>query len=191
MAIISDAPKKKLFGPNDKRVKTLIDRLINMDWYHQIGTKNVKVEEKLKKFMEAFDLYDYEKEWVSIQEVPDKISNLNLEDTKLWDRLKEVPERINNKGIETGRKDALDLLVSDIPELVYHGSFKGAYRTYQDQKAVSLVVGHALYVSLLACTWEVIADQAGWENNPFLYLIDILEEGHLPIGPQQNIFYLV
>ncbi|WP_101845190.1 hypothetical protein [Halobacillus sp. Marseille-P3879] len=190
MAVTSYVPKKELFGPNDKRVKVLIDRLTNVEWYRQIGTKDVRTEEKLKKFMDSFDLYDYETEWVSLQEVPGKIRSLKLEDSRPWDHLKEVPEKINTTGEKAGRKAALDQLVTDIPELVYHGAFKGAYKTYQDQQAVSILAGHAMYISLLACTWEAVADQSGWEDNPFLYLIDIMEEGHLPLGPHDNSIYL-
>ncbi|WP_181348084.1 hypothetical protein [Thalassobacillus sp. CUG 92003] len=190
MAITTYAPKQELFGPNDKQVKTLIDRLLNVEWYQHIGTDHVRIEKNLQQFMEAFDLHAYETEWVPLQDVPGTIKSLELEGSQLWDVVKEVPDKISEKGKATGRKDSLDQLVHDIPELVYHGAFAGAYNHFQNQQAVSLLVGHAMYISLLACAWEVVADQSGWEENPFIYLIEIREEGHMPIGPKQNIFYL-
>ncbi|MED4752507.1 hypothetical protein [Brevibacillus choshinensis] len=52
----------------------------------------------------------------------------------------------------------------------------------KDQLFVKTVIGSILYVCGLACAWELITDIDGWTMNPFLPLIDVIEQGHWMIG---------
>ncbi|WP_181351266.1 hypothetical protein [Thalassobacillus sp. CUG 92003] len=190
MGVTIKGKDKELYGANSKQVTALINRLEKLPWYKEIGDEKYDVKEQLDRFMTALEVDTFQKEWLATAEVPEKISQLDLDNSLAWKRLKDIPDEIAVIVEETGRRAILDKIVNDIPELVYHGSFKGAFQRYDDQKTVSFLVGHAMYISVLACSWEIVADQSGWEDNPFLYIIDILEQGHLPLGPQLNTFYL-
>ncbi|AKN53194.1 Hypothetical protein AB434_0789 [Heyndrickxia coagulans] len=48
------------------------------------------------------------------------------------------------------------------------------------------MIGHAMYIGLLYCLYELAE-----EENPVSFLLDILEAGNIPLGPDGNIFYLV
>ena len=51
---------------------------------------------------------------------------------------------------------------------------------------MKFLVGHAMYVSVLACAAELAE-----EKNVFLPIIELIEMGHVPLGPEGNAFYLL
>ncbi|RSL33575.1 hypothetical protein D7Z54_09670 [Salibacterium salarium] len=190
MAATMDISSAQRYGKNGERVSRLIERLTNIDWYYDVGSKDSHIEDKLRQFMSTLEVQSYSLKWISKEEICEKAKDLSLEDSRLWEELQNIPDKLKEKIVEKEREDILDDIVHHIPEVVYHGAFKGAYDTFEEEKVVAFLVGHAMYVSVLACAWELITDDEAWQENPFIDVIDILEQGHLPLGPENNIFYL-
>ena len=57
---------------------------------------------------------------------------------------------------------------------------------FGEEKTVKFLVGHAMYVSVLACAAELAE-----EKNVLLPIIELIEMGHVPLGPEGNTFYLL
>ncbi|MGE7768339.1 hypothetical protein [Peribacillus sp. NPDC096540] len=85
-----------------------------------------------------------------------------------------------------GNEKLLADIVDKVPEAVFHGAFKQALNVFRDEKAINFLVGHAMYISILACTAELAGDV-----NPFSFIVEVLADGHLPLGPEGNTFYLL
>ncbi|MFZ4452680.1 hypothetical protein [Salibacterium aidingense] len=184
---ITDAGK---YGKNGENVASMMDRLMNIDWFHHVGKEDPQTNNHLKNFMEAIGVDTYQMKWTPRDEVPQMISRLSLENSVLWGRLKNIPDEIKEKVEAAEHETELDELVYHVPELVYHGAFEGAYRMFEDEKTVAFLAGHAMYISVLACAWELADDPEGTKENPFHYAVCILEDGHLPLGPIGNTIYL-
>ena len=150
------------------------------------GQKDFDTEKKLETFMSTIGVKDYEVRWLSKEQLPHVIQHLTFEGSALWPKLKELPDFLNEKIVRDENEAILADMVDRVPEAVFHGVYKQAYALVKEEKAVKFLVGHALYISILACTAEL----AG-ETKLFSSLIDIVEEGHLPLGPEGNIFYLL
>lgn len=48
---------------------------------------------------------------------------------------------------------------------------------------MKFLVGHAMYISTVVCAAELAE-----EKNVFLPIVELLELGHIPIGPERNYF---
>ncbi|MFB4162440.1 hypothetical protein ACE1TI_01120 [Alteribacillus sp. JSM 102045] len=190
MAVALEISDAKRYGANGENVGRLLERLMNIDWYQNVGKNNSSIVEKTEKFMNTLGIETYQVEVIKKEEVTTMAPVLSLEESHLWQELKEIPEQIKQKIEESERNEILEDIVYNVPELVYHGAFKGAYDIFEKEKTVAFLVGYAMYVSVLACAWEIVSDLKGWEDNPFLYIVEILEDGHLPLGPQSNTFFI-
>ena len=93
---------------------------------------------------------------------------------------------MKEKIISVGNEKLLIDVVDKVPETIFHGVYKEAFKHFGEEKVVKFLVGHAMYISTVTCAAELAE-----EKNMFLPIIELLELGHIPIGPEGNIFYLL
>jgi hypothetical protein len=173
-------------GTDARSVNEWIERLLAIDWYKQAGQQQEVAVEKVNQFMRALGVNEYEVRWLSKDEVPDAIRRLTFEGSQLWNILEKLPDQLKAKIKENGNESLLEKIVDVVPEAVFHHAFAGAFHTFDEEKTVQFLVGHAMYVSILVCT-AALAE----EKNLFLPIVELLEAGYLPLGPEGNTFYLV
>ncbi|MED4752502.1 hypothetical protein [Brevibacillus choshinensis] len=172
-------------GSAPHTVNEWIDRLLAIDWYKLAGQHQEAALAKVNQLMKKLGVIECEVKWLSENEVPAAIQRLTFEGSQLWSILEQLPDQLKAKVKKIGNESLLEKVVDVVPEAVFHRAFAGAFHTFGDEKTVQFLVGHAMYLSLLVCT-AVLAD----EMDLFLPLIELLEAGILPLGPEGNIFYL-
>lgn len=174
------------YGTVARSVNDLIEKLTTMDWYSKVGDFDPEAERKLDQFMEEIGVHTYEIKWITQEQIVEAIDKLSFEGSQLWDVLKEVPEQLKKDVISQGNEQILNDVVDRVPEAVFHRAYTQAFKTFSDEKVIKFLVGHAMYISVLACTAEVASGR-----NPLSTIVDLLVEGHLPLGPSGNTFYLL
>ncbi|MFE4428921.1 hypothetical protein ACFRH9_17765 [Peribacillus butanolivorans] len=174
------------YGTDARSANEMIERLTSIDWYSQAGVKCNEAEKKVEQFMSAIGVSEYKIKWLSAAQVSEAVSRLSFENSILWEVLKDLPDQLKEKINAAGNEKLLADIVDKVPEAVFHGAYKQASNVFRDEKAIKFLVGHAMYISVLACTAELASDV-----NPFSYIVELLEDGHLPLGPEGNTFYLL
>ncbi|KON69290.1 hypothetical protein AKG34_11295 [Peribacillus butanolivorans] len=174
------------YGTDARSANEMIERLTSIDWYSQAGVKCNEAEKKVEQFMSAIGVSEYKIKWLSAAQVSEAVSRLTFESSILWEVLKDLPDQLKEKIDAAGNEKLLADIVDKVPEAVFHGAYKQALNVFRDEKAIKFLVGHAMYISVLACTAELTGDV-----NPFSYIVELLEDGHLPLGPEGNTFYLL
>ena len=76
--------------------------------------------------------------------------------------LAEVPDRLKRKIVSVGNENLLTDIVDKVPEAIFHGVYKEAFKHFEEEKVVKFLVGHAMYISVIACAAELAE-----ENNLF------------------------
>lgn len=100
--------------------------------------------------------------------------------------LAEVPDQLKEKIVRAGNEKLLVDVVDKVPEAIFHGVYKEVFKHFGEEKTVKFLVGHAMYVSVLACAAELAE-----EKNVLLPIIELIEMGHVPLGPEGNTLYLL
>lgn len=183
---LARALNERKYGLAARSVNELINQLTAMNWYSRAGQYSLEIEGKLAQFMRSLGVHTYEIKWIEKEQLSETIASLSFENSALWEVLKELPDKLKKKIEGTGREQLLEDVVDNIPEAVFHRAYEQAYRLVTDVNTVKFLVGHAMYISLLVC----IAELAG-EKDSLSMVVEILEEGHLPLGPKGNTFYLL
>ncbi|MFS0644077.1 hypothetical protein [Siminovitchia sp. 179-K 8D1 HS] len=174
------------FGIKAQSINGLAERLSNIPWYKNAGKEDKKAEELFRRFMRNINVSEYEIVWISKEEAADTISKLRFEGSKLWEVLSVLPDTLKKKVDELEQRHLLETAVDTLPEFVFHFAFDGAFQVFQEEKAINFLTGHAMYIAILAATAEI----AG-EAELFAPLLDMLESGHVPLGPEGNVIYLL
>jgi NADH dehydrogenase/NADH:ubiquinone oxidoreductase subunit G len=174
------------YGSTARSINELIDKLTSINWYSNAGEYNPDVEGKLARFMSGLGVHNYDIKWITKEQVAETIGKLSFENSELWEVMKELPDQLTKKIDSLGNQQLLNDVVDKVPEAVFHGAYKHAYQAFNEENSIKFLVGHAMYISILACTAE-LAD----EKEKISILVDLLEEGHLPLGPSGNTFYLL
>jgi hypothetical protein len=169
-----------------KSIDAMVNRLQAIHWGKKAGQQNLEAEEKVIEFMGYLEVNSYEIKWLSKGEVPETIGHLTFEGSEMWESLKEIPDQLSNKIKQAGHEEYLLEIGDRVPELIFHGAYSHLFQQFEEKKTIEYLVGLAMYVSVMACTAEL----AG-EENIFLPIIELVEAGHLPIGPEGNTFYLL
>ncbi|OLN21232.1 hypothetical protein BTO30_15965 [Domibacillus antri] len=173
-------------GTKAQEVNEMIERLTSIDWYHQAGVQEETAADHVHQFMKELGVTEYELKWLTKEEAPSVVPSLSLNDSAFWEVLKDIPDRLKAKIDQNEQQQLLETTVDLVPEAVFHGAFAKAFSVFKDEKTVQFLVGHAMYISVMACS-AVLAD----EIQLFEPVIELLEAGHLPLGPQGNTFYLL
>ncbi|HZH58821.1 MAG TPA: hypothetical protein VEY70_04435 [Metabacillus sp.] len=169
-----------------KFIDAMVTRLQAIKWGKEAGLQNVSSEGKVSDFMDLLKVNSYTIKWVSKEELPEIINRLTFEGSEIWDSLKEIPDQLSNKIKQAGHEKLLLELGDRVPELIFHGAYSHLFQQFKEKKTIEYLVGLAMYVSVMACTAEL----AG-EENIFLPIVELVEAGHLPIGPEGNTFYIL
>ncbi|MEK5101814.1 hypothetical protein MKX83_07460 [Cytobacillus sp. FSL M8-0252] len=169
-----------------KSIDAMVNRLQAIHWGKKVGQQNLESEEKVIEFMNDLNVNSYEIKWLLKEEVPETISRLTFEGSEIWESLKEIPEELSHKIKEDGHEKYLLDLGDRVPELVFHGAYSHLFQQFEDMKTLEYLVGLAMYVSVMSCTAELAEGK-----NIFLSIVNLIEAGHLPLGPEGNTFYLI
>ncbi len=174
------------FGSKAQSINDVAERLTAINWYEKAGVKEKETEETFHRFMQALQVNEYDIQWVSKEQVPEIIEKLTFNDSKLWEVLSELPDQLKKDIEKSGQVSLLEKAVDTVPQAVFHAAFEKAFQAFGEDKTVSFLVGHAMYIAVLACTAE-LADKA----DLFAALLELLESGHVPLGPEGNTIYLL
>ncbi|ALQ68625.1 hypothetical protein [Bacillus thuringiensis] len=183
---LSQFINEEKYGSYVRSTNGMIERFMTMNWYSDIGKQNVEAEKKIDQFMRALHISEYEMKWISRNQLSETIERISFEDNDLWGTLAEVPDQLKEKIISVGNEKLLIDVVDKVPEAIFHGVYKEAFKHFSEEKVVKFLVGHAMYISTVACAAELAE-----EKNVFLPIVELLELGHIPIGPERNTFYLL
>ncbi|WP_044748182.1 hypothetical protein [Bacillus alveayuensis] len=195
MTAIMNISNEAVYGPNGEQVVQLMIRLSNIDWFSAFGKqrRQWETEKAIKDFVGGFDIHKYDIKWITKDELLTFLEEMKLEESSLWLKLQYIPEQIKNQAEQVGRLDALLHLADEVPVNIFHYCFDRVFHELGEYglSMVETAVCFMMYIGGLACSWEMIADIKGWENNPFLPLIDVLEHGHWPLGLIGEQFYVI
>ena len=179
---------------NDERVNRLLQRLSKVNWLSSLAEKDGKeVERVIKEFVHFFGLEHCEIKWIEEDELPTFLEKMKLEDNDVWPQLQQVPEKIKHQAEQADRLDALLTLADEVPALIFHHCFDKLFALLgrYGSSVVTTAVCYMMYIGGMACAWELVSDIKGWETNPFLSLIAVLEQGHWPLGVTGNQFFVI
>lgn len=73
--------------------------------------------------------------------------------------LAEVPDQLKEKIVRAGNEKLLVDVVDKVPEAIFHGVYKEVFKHFGEEKTVKFLVGHAMYVSVLACAAELAEEK--------------------------------
>jgi hypothetical protein len=185
---------KDVLDLHDERVNRLLQRLSKVNWLSTFAKKSdEQVEQAIKEFAHFFGLEHCEIKWIAEDELPSFLAEMKLEDNDVWLQLQQVPEKIKHQAEQAGRLDALFTLADEVPALIFHHCFDKLFAALEQygSPTVTTAVCYMMYIGGMACAWELVSDIKGWETNPFLSLIAVLEHGHWPLGVTGNQFYVI
>ncbi|MEI4803561.1 hypothetical protein WAZ07_20325 [Bacillus sp. FJAT-51639] len=183
---LSQLINEEKYGSGARSANEMIKRLTTMDWYENVGQQNIEAEKKVDRFMSSLNISEYDIRWISRKQLSETIERLSFEGSAFWEALKEVPDQLKEQIVRAGNEKLLADVVDKVPEVIFHGVYKQAFHIFGDEKAIRFLIGHAMYVSVLACAAELAEG-----DNAFLSVVELLEAGHLPLGPRGNTFYLL
>lgn len=184
--VLSQFMNEEKYGSHARSTNGMIERLMTMNWYRNIGQQNLEAEKKIDKFMSSLNVSEYEIKWISRNQLHETIGRISFEGNALWGALAEVPDQLKEKIVRAGNEKLLVDVVDKVPEAIFHGVYKEVFKHFGEEKTVKFLVGHAMYVSVLACAAELAE-----EKNVLLPIIELIEMGHVPLGPEGNTFYLL
>ncbi|MBM7714291.1 hypothetical protein JOC94_001263 [Bacillus thermophilus] len=167
-------------------INDLADRLSKIEWYKNAGKSHEQAEVLLRDFMKKLHVTDYVVKWISKAEAAETISKLRFEESPLWEVLSALPDQFKKKVDERGQGQLLEKAVDALPEFVFHVAFKRAFSVFQEEKTVRFLTGHAMYIAVLIAAAEI----AG-QSELFSPLMELLEHGHVPLGLEGNVIYLL
>ncbi|MET3289205.1 UNVERIFIED_CONTAM: hypothetical protein ABID98_001775 [Brevibacillus sp. OAP136] len=184
-----------VYGPNHQQVHQLMTRLSEVPWFSVLGNESGRLdaEKALKEWTHHLNLEEFEIVWMTREQIPSFIENMNLSDSHVWSRIQDIPKKLSEKADATGRQTVMAEMLEIVPEKLFHKAFDGAFPVLHEfgELVVKVAVGSVLYLFGIACLWEALSDREDPEPNPFLPLVKIFEAGHWPIGMVGNHFYLI
>ncbi|MGD8191468.1 hypothetical protein ACQCN2_15915 [Brevibacillus ginsengisoli] len=195
MVTATHSSDAQVYGPNGEKVVSLITRLTQMEWFQAVGKQSgqSEAEQAIRECTDLLGIDGYQVLWMTKKELPAFIEGMRLEQSPIWSHISNIPRKIREKAEETGRLDVLSYTIDHVPELLFHSSFQGIFREFEEFGAsmVKTAVGFVLYLFGLACAWETLADLEGFESNPFMPLVEVFESGHWPLGMANETFYVL
>lgn len=167
-------------------VNLLIKKLLEAKWYHRAGFKDAVTESHMQSFFERLHVNEYELKWVKKEELNEMIGRFSFRDSKAWEKLKQIPDQLKEKIDSDYTMAQLEKLADFLPEAVFHPAFDHAFQQFGDEKIVRYLTVNSMYLALLICTAEL----AG-EGECFEPILRIIESGHVPVGIDGNVIYLI
>ncbi|MFS0575705.1 hypothetical protein AB1K83_08725 [Sporosarcina sp. 179-K 3D1 HS] len=177
--------KEETYGPEALSLTGLAEKLTSLDWFDKIGTTDAAVEQQVRQFVEALGVEQFDVKWVAKEDIAATIGKLTFDNSDVWQVLKDIPDKLKNKIDEKERTALLESMVDALPEAVFHPAYAGAFKQGTEEKAISYLVGNAMYISVMVCTAAIA------EADLFQPLLDIVESGHTVLGLEGNTIYIV
>lgn len=81
---LSQFMNEEKYGSHARSTNGMIERLMTMNWYCNIGQQNVEAEKKIDQFMSSLNISEYEIKWISRKQLKEKIERISFEDNDLW-----------------------------------------------------------------------------------------------------------
>ena len=183
MAVLSE----KKFGSSAKSVNILAEKLTSIDWYKKVGQEDEETKDLASELLNTLNVSHFHIEWIEKDKIVETLNKVSLSGSSLWDKLKDVPDQLKEKIDELNQGELLKLVVDRVPEAVFHPAFEAAFEKFGgEEKVVQFFVGQAMYFATLICAAELAN-----ESTLSTQFIALLESGHVPIGPQGDIIYII
>lgn len=170
---------------HDEKAYQLMEQLSLALWYERAGEVNDQTEERLKQFFSELQVENVDIEWATKEETAQLITEFTFENSAVWDKLKDLPDQLKEKIEKNNKQEQMEDIIDRAPELIYLRTFDRAYELFQDEKLIKYLVVHAMYVSVLACVAALA------EDDLFNPIVEMIEEGHIPLGIKENTVYLL
>lgn len=170
----------------DISVNQVSERLTTAEWFHKAGIREAETEALIEQLLSNLNVDNYQLKWIDKSELVDVIGRFSLQDSELWNKLKEIPDELKEKIDANNDTTRLEKLIDRLPEAVFHPAFDGAYKQCGEEKRVGFLTGNAMYLSVLIATAEL----AG-EGELLKPLLQVIENGHVPVGIEGNVIYLL
>lgn len=181
-------------GTNTDGATNLVARIARIDWFHRTADSNDngQVDALVGGLCGQFGLADVLVKRLDAAEFASFIGSYNIAANALWDHVKNIPDRVQARAVELGRTERLSYAFHDVPESVFHKAFDGAFHRFggENGEAIRFAVSAAMFVCALAVAWESVMNGDGMESNPLLPALSLFEQGYLPLGLIQGVFYL-
>ncbi|WJE54496.1 hypothetical protein QRE66_09835 [Bacillus cereus] len=186
---------EKIYGPNGKNVVDLINRLQKIDWYSAIGKQSsqVEAERAINECRQGLKLGGYPVNRITKNHLPVLLNGVALETIPMWTRLEQIHNEITEKAKECGRRAVLSATIDRVSENMFHDTFDQAFGEFEEcgESVIKMVSGTTIYIMVLACAWETIADIEGWERNHLLSFVEVFEQGHWSLWLVDDQFYVL
>ena len=177
--------KEETYGPEALSLTDLAEKLTSLNWFSKIGITDEAVEQRARQFVGALGVQQFNVKWVAKEDIAATIGKLTFENSDVWQALKDIPDQLKKKIDEKERNALLESMVDALPEAVFHPSYAGAFNQLTEEKAISYLVGNAMYISVMAGTAALA------ETELFQPVLDIVESGHTVLGLEGNTIYIV
>ncbi|WP_044737184.1 hypothetical protein [Geobacillus kaustophilus] len=181
-------------GAGQAPIHCLLERFAAIDWLFSLGQQgDEQVEQALRQFADFFGIRHLDIRWLAKEELASFVEAICLEEDNIWQELRHVPERLKQQAEQAGKLEALLAIADEAPAVIFQHSFDpifAALSPYGDH-IVATAVGYMMYIGGMACAWELLSDLEGWETNPFLFLVSVVERGHWPLGGGNGQFVVI
>lgn len=68
-------------------------------------------------------------------------------------------DQLKEKIISVSNEKLLIDVVDKVPEAIFHGVYKEAFKHFGEEKCLKFLVGHAMYISTVACAAELAEEK--------------------------------
>ena len=175
---------------NNQSISLLQTRIKNIPWFTNVNSNEIDEvsTELIKTFIKELKLEAKEVIYAGHTELSE-FSNLLTDVTKI---AMEHRLNIQRKVNELGRSSFLEQIRDNLSEHTFHQVFDAAYKKFieLEDHEIRNICTSALMIVELSLSTEVVAD-AESNKNPFIYLIQVLERGHLPLGISEQKFIML
>lgn len=167
-------------------INNIAEKLTSLDWYSSVGQKSEEAERAVSSLLDSLQVDQYELEWVNVNDLAETLDKIRLDGSAVWEKLKDVPDQLKEKIDQLNEVKLLEEVVDIIPEVVFHRAFECAYETFKEEKLVQFFVGQAMYFAVLICAAEIANETELAES-----FLNVLETGHVPVGPNEKSVYMI
>lgn len=167
-------------------VNQAFEKLTTLGWFKEGGRVEKEIETLMEQFLKQFNIKQYEMKWLHKEELIEVIERFSFQGSDIWNELKEIPDHLKQQISANNDDSYLERLVDILPEAVFHPVFDGAFKQYSEEKTIRFLTGNAMYFALLICIAELAS-----KGDLFQPIFQIIERGHVPVGIEGNMIYLL
>jgi hypothetical protein len=166
----------------------VVSKLVDKRWFESSESSRTTSEAVIQEYLSDIGAGQLTIRWLDKQKLAGFIHDYELIKDPIWSHLYEVPQRIYEAAETKGMKESVAFMMNDVPELLFHAIYDGAFKAFEEQgeQVISHTVAAALYITSLHISWDAVCDQP----NPLAKLYEVLCLGYLPLGAKDGVFHV-